>query len=113
MSEEFGFEKAGGDGSAIHFDEIASPARAEFVDGAGDNFLAGAGLAADENSGAGRRDGFDLREDVAEAAAAANYGVKKGRLRAVEFTKRRFISTIEGGGHSLTLPISAKLCKGS
>jgi hypothetical protein len=109
MSEEFAFEKARGDGGAIHFDEIASSARAEFVDGAGDDFLAGPCLAADENSGAGGRDGFDLREDVAEAATTANYGVKKGRLRAVEFTQKRFIRTIEGVGHSLAFPISPKL----
>jgi len=113
MAEEFIFEKASRHGSTVHFDEIAASTRAEFVDSTGDDFLAGAGLAGDENSGASGRYGLDLRENGAEAAAAAYYRVQKWRLRAVEFAEKRFIRTIQSGGHSLALAISGELCKGS
>jgi hypothetical protein len=85
MAEEFAFKKAGGHCGAVYFDKIATAARAKFVDGAGDDFFAGAGFAGDENGGAGGSDGFDLREDSAEASAATDDRVEEWMLWAVEF----------------------------
>ena len=72
VAEEFGFEQAGGNGGAIHFDEGALFARAEIVDGARDDFFAGAGFAEDENGAAGGRDEFDLGHDAANRGAVAD-----------------------------------------
>jgi len=83
------------------------------VDGAGNDFLAGAGFAGDQNRGVGRSDGFDLGEDGAKAAAAADYGVQEGRMWAIEFAEKRRISTIKRGRHSLASPIPADLCQGT
>ena len=47
VPEELRFEQPGRNGSAIHLDEGALTARAEIVDCAGDQFLAGAGFAED------------------------------------------------------------------
>jgi len=44
VAEKLGFEKAAGNGGAIHFDESAIAARAEIVDSTGKEFLAGAGF---------------------------------------------------------------------
>ena len=72
VAEEFGFEQAGGNRGAIHFDEGALFARAEIVDGARDEFFAGAGFAEDENGAAGGRDEFDLRQTRANGGAVAD-----------------------------------------
>ena len=72
VAEEFGFEQATGNRGAIDFDEGALFARAEIVNGAGDDLLAGAGFAEDENGAAGGRDEFDLREDFADRGALAD-----------------------------------------
>ena len=69
VAEELALQQARGDGRAVELDEGALPARAEIVDGAGDELLAGAGLPADEDGGVGRRDGFDLLEDLAQGGA--------------------------------------------
>ena len=63
MAEEFAFDEVFGDGGAIDFDERGIVARALAVEGAGDEFLAGAALAGDEDGGlcAG-----DLADQLAE-----------------------------------------------
>ena len=57
MAEEFAFEELLGDGGAVDGDEILPAALAVMVDGAGDEFLAGAALAGDHHRGVadGRR----------------------------------------------------------
>ena len=72
VAEEFGFEKTGRNGGAIHFDEGTLFARAEIVDGAGDDFLAGAGFAEDENGAAGGSDELDLGHDATDRGAVAD-----------------------------------------
>ena len=49
MAEEFAFEQVFGDGAAIDGDHLALAARAVFVHGLGDELLAGAALAGDED----------------------------------------------------------------
>ena len=44
VAEEFGFEKTAGNGGTIHFDEGAIAPRTEIMDGAGEEFFAGAGF---------------------------------------------------------------------
>jgi hypothetical protein len=66
VAEEFRLEKAGGNRGAIDFDESAFAPRAAIVDGAGDEFLAGAGLAQNEHGGSGRSDQFQLRQSALE-----------------------------------------------
>ena len=49
VSEELAFEKAGGDRRAIHLHQTSVSAGAELVNRSSDDFLAGAGLAGDQN----------------------------------------------------------------
>jgi hypothetical protein len=72
VAEKLGFEQAGGNGGAIDFDEGAFTARAEIVDGAGDELLAGAGFAEDENGGRCRRDELDLGESALERSTVTD-----------------------------------------
>ena len=53
IAEEFRFDVGFGDGGAVEFDEDAFAAIPFCVDGAGDEFLAGAGLAIDEDAAIG------------------------------------------------------------
>ena len=52
--------------------KVRLAARAQVVQGAGDQLLAGAGLAADEHGGVGGGDGLDLLEDPAQGGALAD-----------------------------------------
>ncbi len=80
VAEEFGFEELGGERGAVDDDEFGCGAAGEVVDGVGDDFLAGAGFALDEDGGAGGGDLFDevgdafdfrgFADDAGEAAAA-------------------------------------------
>ena len=45
MAEEFTLEERAGDGGAVERDEVFLPPVRALVDGAGDQFFAGAGLA--------------------------------------------------------------------
>ncbi len=72
MAEKLGFEQAGGNGGAIDFDEGAFAARTEIVNGAGDEFFAGAGFAEDEDGGGCRRDKLDLGESALERGAVSD-----------------------------------------
>jgi hypothetical protein len=44
MTEEFTFQKAGGNRRAVHLDEAALPARTQFVNRPGDEFFSRSGL---------------------------------------------------------------------
>ena len=60
MTEEFAVGEGLGDGATIDDDERTLGARAVLVKVAGDDLLAGAGLAVDDDGILGRDDGFDL-----------------------------------------------------
>jgi hypothetical protein len=85
VAEKLGFEKAARDGSAVDFDESALASRAKIVNGAGDELLARAGFAGDENGGAGRSHDFDLRECALERRAVTDDFFK------IEFTANFFL----------------------
>ena len=63
MPEHLAFQQAGGDGGAIQVDEGALAPRAEVVDGARHQFLAGAGFAENQDRGIGGRNRLHLLED--------------------------------------------------
>ena len=71
VAEELAFEEFAWDGSAIDLDEGFAGAGAALVDGAGDEFFAGAALAEDEDVGFGICDDFDLTEGGGEGGACA------------------------------------------
>ena len=73
VTEEFTFDERFGHGRAVEGDEGAVGARGKRVKGAGDQFLAGAGFAGDEDGGFGRGDLFDEREDLAHVSAGAGH----------------------------------------
>ena len=54
VAEKLGLQKLRGEGGAVHDDELLPGAGREVVQGVGHEFLAGAGLALDEDGGAGR-----------------------------------------------------------
>ena len=60
VAEEFALEQAGGNRGAVQLDKGALAARAEAMNGARQQFLAGSGLALDEHGGVGGRNGLDL-----------------------------------------------------
>ena len=72
VAEEFGFEQARGNGGAVDLDESAFAAGTEVVNRARDDFLAGAGFAEDQDSGARGRGEFHLGERSAQDGAFAN-----------------------------------------
>ena len=72
VAEEFGFDEFGGNGGAIEGDEGVFVARRFFVDGAGDEFLAGAGFAEDADAGFAGGDAIDLREEFRHGGAGAD-----------------------------------------
>jgi hypothetical protein len=57
---------------AVEFDERATLARAQVMDGAGDQFFARAGLAADQDRGLGGRDRLDVLQNRAQCGALAH-----------------------------------------
>ena len=72
MPEELALEQGLGDGRAVHGNERSIGALAVRVDGPGDELLAGAALARDENDGVGRRDLHDAPEHVADGLGPAD-----------------------------------------
>ena len=85
MSEEFAFKHAGVQGHAVHGNKRFLAARRGKVDGARDEFLAGAGFAGDEDRGRGARDLADLIFQLEHGGRApdevfdAGKGVPEGR----------------------------------
>ena len=72
VAEEFAFVQFGGDGGAIDADErFLRPATAA-MDFVGDQFLAGAGFAEDQDGGVGGGDEVDLTDDLLEGGALAD-----------------------------------------
>ena len=65
MAEDFTFDERLGDGGAVYGDEGTGFAGAEVVEGAGDEFLAGAAFAGDEHGDVGGGDLLDEAEDFA------------------------------------------------
>ncbi len=64
VAEEFALEQLRGERGAMDGDEFCLVAVAEVMDGVGDQLLAGAALALDEDGGAGGGDLFDGVEDL-------------------------------------------------
>ena len=78
MAEQFAFEQHFGDGRAIHGDERFIGARAVLIQGAGDQLLAGAGLAPNENRHRFGRHPSDFLADFLHDAAVADDGFAGG-----------------------------------
>ncbi len=78
VAEEFGFEQGFGKRAAIDGDEGRFGARAIFVDGAGDEFLAGAAFSGDQHAAGLRSDGFDQVEEIAHFGAGADDVIEAG-----------------------------------
>src|SRR5262249_18587161 len=76
VPEEFAFQEARRDGAAVERDKGVRTPRAEVVRGAGQQFLARAGLALEEHSGIGRRYEFELREHRREGRTVPDNPVK-------------------------------------
>ena len=66
VAEQLGFEQIGGDRAAVHRHKGAAATRTQIMDGAGDDFLAGAGFAEDECRGVEDCDLADQSDDVAD-----------------------------------------------
>src|SRR6202008_381760 len=72
MAKEFGLDEFGGNRSAIQSDEGAFMARRLFVDGAGDEFFAGAGFAENADAGLAGGDAVNLGEKLGHGRAGAD-----------------------------------------
>ena len=72
MSEEFAFEQGFGDCGAVDGDKGPFVSRAALVDGACDNFFAGAALSADQHGGIALRDAGDELLQLSNLAAFAD-----------------------------------------
>ena len=81
VAEDFAFDERFRDGGAVDGDEGPRLARAEVVKGAGDQLLAGAAFAGDEDGDVGGGDLFDQAEDLAHGLArAADHGAEDAGL---------------------------------
>src|SRR6266850_2987841 len=69
MPEQLALDQARGDCAAVHLHQRAVAAGAAVVNGAGDQLLAGSGLAEDEHAGIRRRHLLDLAERGAQGRA--------------------------------------------
>src|ERR1051325_9489012 len=72
VAEKLRLDEVCRQGRAVDLDERALPPPARRVDGAGDEFFAGACLALDENGRVGRGDLFDLEEYILERITLAD-----------------------------------------
>src|SRR5262249_13888619 len=89
VAEELGEEQRLDQGAAVHLDERAAPPRRRLVDRLGDELLAGARLAADEDQRVVRRDALDHLEDVRDGGRAADdLALRIGLLRLGGGTRR-------------------------
>ena len=82
VAEQLAFEQGLGDGGAVDGDEGRLGAVAVLVNGAGDEFLAGAGLAADQDVDGLGGDAANLLVDRLHGAAVADQGGAGGPGRA-------------------------------
>ena len=72
VAEEFALKQSERDCCTIEFHEGRVGAAAEAMDGAGDQFLAGAGFTLNEDRGIGGRGGLDLLENTTEGGSGAD-----------------------------------------
>ena len=72
MPEQLALDQAGGDGAAVHLHQRPVAARTAVVQGAGDQLLAGAGLAVDQDRSVARRHARHLVEQLAQPWIAAD-----------------------------------------
>ncbi len=72
VAEQLALQQPGGDGGAVDLDEGPLAADAEVVQRTGDELLARAGLASDEDGGVGGGDNLDLLEGAAQGGALAD-----------------------------------------
>ncbi len=84
MTEELALEQRLRDGGAIDAHVIGGFAAAQGVDGAGDQFLARAALAQDENRGIGRCNGLNEAPQIGHRGMIAN-NMGKGKLLGAGF----------------------------
>ncbi|MCY1174238.1 hypothetical protein D9M73_144320 [compost metagenome] len=115
MAEQFGFDQGFRDRRAVHRDQRRLGAARQVVQGAGDQFLAGARLALDQDIGVGRRDLADLHEeflhrrtgaddaDLAVDLRGAAGGAFGGRLGAAAGGRGAagFLAVLEDARHRL------------
>ncbi len=87
VAEQFRRDERRRDRCAVHANECAAPAIGLFVDGAGDQFLAGAGLAENQDSRIGRRDASDVGEDAQQFLRRADNLFE--HRRAIDFFTQR------------------------
>jgi hypothetical protein len=95
MSKQIAFEKTGRHRRTVHLDEIPAATRAELVDRARDDLLAGSCLAGDQDSGIRSCDGLDITEDGTQTAAASHDRLKERVLSAFWFAHN---GRIKAGG---------------
>ena len=83
MAEEFAFQQAGGNGGAVHLDEVAVFAPAQSVNHARDTLFASSGFSGDQHRGIGL--GHDGR--IIQHAFQGRAGTDDifGRVRASNF----------------------------
>ena len=82
MTEELAFDQAGGQRRAVDADERTVATRAALVDGAREEFLAGAGFAEQKHGAIGIGDGFDPCECRPQQRTLADDLVDVARGRA-------------------------------
>src|SRR4029077_12822711 len=69
VAKQLALQQSSGDGRTIQFDKGTALPRAQVVNGAGDQLLAGAGFAPNEHRGASGGDRLYLTENAAEGSA--------------------------------------------
>ena len=72
MTEELGFDQAGGQRRAVDADEWAVTTRAALVDGSREQFLTGASFTEQKDGAVGIGDGFDLFKCRAQQRTVAD-----------------------------------------
>ena len=77
VAEEFGFEKIFGEGRAIDGEHRAVFARGGEMDRPGDDFLAGAAFAADQDGGVAAGDHLDFLADLIHGGAVADQRARR------------------------------------
>src|SRR6185295_1754864 len=78
MAEELALEQLARNGGAVDADQRPVAALARFVDGARNQLLAGAGLAADHHRSRGRRHQLDLAQRLLDRLALADDAARIG-----------------------------------
>src|SRR5260370_8987915 len=109
VSEEPAFEKAGWHRRAVHLDQISVSTGAELVNRSRNDFLAGAGLSGNQDSGIRARHGPHLVENGAQAAATPYDRAPARGIRAFWPAVRPSIGTLERGLYRRPFRVSTNL----